>query len=366
MSHSFSPENTRIAVIGCGNVGTQFACICAAKHYRVRVFSSKPELFHPVLEVEDEYGSVVSGRIEFAGKNIGQVVSDCNLIFVAYPAFLFMEAAKMLLPFIRPGMGICVLPGTGGAEFAFQACLAKGAVLYGIQRVPTVARLSQFGKKVRCEGLRKAIHVASIPNDYASDFAAFMKELWGIPCHTLPNYLNVTLTPSNPILHTTRLKTLFADYRPGMVYQSNPLFYGEWDLSSARLLLACDEELQAMCRIMTGLDLSGVLSLRLHYESNTAQEITEKLRSIKSLHNLLSPMKQVPGGWIPDFQSRYFSADFPYGLAIIEELAEILGCNAQNIRDTMKWYRDTTGDFRVLSLKEYGISRAEDIFNFYT
>ena len=31
-------------------------------------------------------------------------------------------------------------------------------------------------------------------------------------------------------------------------------------------------------------------------------------------------MKQVGGGWIPDFRSRYFTEDFPYGLRFIVEL----------------------------------------------
>ena len=70
--------------------------------------------------------------------------------------------------------------------------------------------------------------------------------------------------------------------------------------------------------------------------------MTEKIRSIKSLHNLTSPMKQVDGGWIPDFSSRYFTADFPYGLAIIEAFANVLKCKIPNIMATMNWYREIT------------------------
>jgi hypothetical protein len=33
-------------------------------------------------------------------------------------------------------------------------------------------------------------------------------------------------------------------------------------------------------------------------------------------------MKEVGGGWIPDFESRYFTEDFPYGLRFIKELAQ--------------------------------------------
>lgn len=361
----FAPDNTNIAVIGGGNVGTQFACVCAAKGYRVNVLSSKPELYDGTLEVVDEYGHVTVGKLNRVSTDIGETVENCQIVIVTHPAFRLKEVADSLLPYIRDDMSICVLPGTGGAEFSFRECMKAGATLVGLQRVPSVARLEQYGKRVRCEGLRPSLHLASIPRSKSADFAEFMSFLWGIPCTALPNYLSVTLTPSNPILHTTRLRTLFADYAEGRVYERNPLFYGEWSDASSELLIACDGELQQMLKRMDKLDLRNVRSLKLHYDSDTVEAMTQKLRSIRSLHNLASPMKQVPGGWVPDFKSRYFTADFPYGLAIIEELAEVLDFDASRIRDTMDWYRRVTGDTNRLDLGRYGIHTLEDIYALY-
>ncbi len=362
---NYTPENTNIAVIGGGNIGTQFACICASKGYKVNVFSSKPELYDGTLEVVDEYEIVTVGQLNKITSDIGDAVEDCQIIIVTHPAFHLKSVADQLLPYIKNDMNICVLPGTGGAEFAFRECMKAGATLFGLQRVPTVARLEQYGKRVRCEGLRSELFLASIPSSKAEDLAEFMAGLWGIPCTALPNYLSVTLTPSNPILHTTRLRTLFADYEEGKVYDRNPLFYGEWSDASSELLIACDGELQEMLKIMDKLDLHDVRSLKLHYESDTVEAMTKKLSSIKSLHNLASPMKQVEGGWVPDFKSRYFTADFPYGLAIIEELAAVLKYDAPNIKDTMDWYRRVTGDTNRLDLSAYGIHGLQDIYDLY-
>lgn len=361
----YTTGNTKIAVIGGGNIGTQFACVCASKGYKVNVFSSKPELYDGTLEVVDEYGKVIVGKLNKVTANIGEAVDGCKIIFVTHPAFRLKEVADQLLPYINEDMNICVIPGTGGAEFAFRECLQAGVTLFGIQRVPAVARLEQYGKRVRCEGLRSELFLASIPSSKSEDLATLMSYFWGIPCYALPNYLSVTLTPSNPILHTTRLRTLFADYEEGKVYERNPLFYGEWDNASSELLIACDDELQGMLKVMKKLDLHNVRSLKLHYESDNVEAMTKKICSIKSLHNLRSPMKQVKGGWIPDFQSRYFTADFPYGLAIIEELAEVLDFDAPNIKDTMGWYRKVTGDMNKLELAAYGIHCLEDIYELY-
>lgn len=362
---NYKPENTNVAVIGGGNIGTQFACVCASKGYKVNVFSSKPEQYDGTLEVVDEFEHVTVGKLNKVTADIGEAVAGCQIIIITHPAFHLRSVADQLLPYIKEDMNICVLPGTGGAEFAFRECMKAGATLFGLQRVPTVARLEQYGKRVRCEGLRSELFLASIPSDKAAGLAEFMSGLWGIPCTPLPNYLSVTLTPSNPILHTTRLRTLFADYEEGKVYERNPLFYGEWSDASSELLIACDGELQEMLKLMDKLDLHNVRSLKLHYESDTVEAMTRKLCSIKSLHNLASPMKQVDGGWVPDFKSRYFTADFPYGLAIIEELAGVLGYDAPHIKDTMDWYRTVTGDTNRLDLGQYGIHTLEDIYALY-
>lgn len=364
-SLKYNPQNTKIAVIGGGNIGTQFACMSASKGYTVKIHSTKPEKYDCELEIINEASEITCGRVACVTADIAEAVRGCNIIIVTHPAFQLKKTADKLLPYVSSETNICVLPGTGGAEFAFRECIRKGATLFGLQRVPSVARLEEYGKRVRCEGLRSELFLASIPENKANDLAEFMGALFGIKCTVLPNYLSVTLTPSNPILHTTRLCTLFADYAPGKVYDRNPLFYGEWSDASSELLIACDEELQQMCRALDQMDLSKVLSLKIHYESPDVRALTNKMSSIKSLHNLSSPMIQVEGGWIPDFNSRYFTADFPYGLAIIESLADILGFEVPNIRSTMDWYRDVTGDVSRLELAEYGISTINDIYALY-
>lgn len=354
-----------VAVIGGGNVGTQFACVCASKGSEVRIYTSRCSEFADTLELVDEFGHVTRGTIKLATDDISEALRGADVIFVTTPAFMLEDIAEKMLPHIEKDQVIVVLPGTGGAEFAFHDCLRKGAILSGVQRVPAVARLEGYGRRVRCEGLRKEMFLASVPRRYAADISELISDLFGIPCTPLPNYLCVTLTPSNPILHTTRLRTLFKDYREGVTYDRIPKFYGEWSDESAELLLKCDRELQDMIALMDQADLSSVKSLKIHYESDDVPSLTNKLRSIESLHALPTPMVKVAGGYIPDFDSRYFKADFPYGLAILESFAEVLDYDATNIKETMDWYIKMTGDCRSLSLEEHDITTVQDIYDFY-
>lgn len=145
----------------------------------------------------------------------------------------------------------------------------------------------------------------------------------------------------------------------------NPLFYEEWNDKSSELLFLCDEELQKVCRHLSGFDLSKVVSLKIHYESCTPSALTAKLRSIDSLKGLYSPMVAHENGYIPDFQSRYFTADFPYGLDIIRQIAELAQISVPNISRTMRWYRQVSKDTSCFDLRDYGINKIEDLYRFY-
>lgn len=357
----------KVSVLGAGNIGTYFAAALGAKGHEVVVCSSHPERVRPVLEVADRSGKVLlSGKIQESVDSVKEAVKGAEVVFVTYPAFMMAETAAAMETALLEGAMVGLIPGTGGGEFAFRKSVAeKHITLFGLQRVPAVARLNLYGRQVQVEGKRERLHVAAIPAGNGERVAALLEDTFDMPCQVLPNYLCVTLTPSNPILHTTRLKTLFADYVPGKVYERNPLFYEEWSDASSELLLRCDEELQTLCKRMDRLDLSPVRSLRLHYESDSPQALTRKLQSIKSLQGLSSPMKQVAGGWIPDFSSRYFTADFLYGLSILQQIAEVFQVPTPYMDSTMDWYRNLCPGEKGFSLAGYGMDAQQALYAFY-
>lgn len=357
----------KITVIGAGNIGTQFAAAFAAKGNEVTVYASKPEKISNTLTIVDEIDNVsAEGEIALVTSDIERAVKDAEYIFVTYPAFMLKSIADKMCDFVNHGTKIGVIPGTGGAEFAFKKLIEdKGVILFGLQRVPAVARLKEYGKTVCVTGYRDRLKLAGIPKSSLRGIADLLTETFSIPCDILPNYLSVTMTPSNPILHTTRLRTEFADYKEGVVYPRNILFYEEWSNNSSKLLFACDEELQKICQKLTKLDLSDVRSLKEHYESDTAEKLTAKIRSIKSLQGLGSPMKAVEGGFVPDFSSRYFTADFPYGLSILQQIANIAGAEVPNMTSTINWYKKVSRDMTEFNLADFGINTLDDLYNFY-
>ncbi|MBO5317366.1 MAG: NAD/NADP octopine/nopaline dehydrogenase family protein [Oscillospiraceae bacterium] len=355
-----------ITIVGGGNIGTQFAVHCAYKRHAVTVFTSKPERFSQTVRCVDAQGNeTCCGELSCVTSDPETAFSQAQVIFVTVPADCMAQYARLITPYVRPGVMVGLIPGTGGGECAFRECLDKGAVLFGLQRVPAVARLAEYGRTVCSTGYRPELFAAALPKKHTQDCCRLLSEIFDMPCTPLPDYLNLTLTPSNPILHTTRLRTLFGDFAPGVVYDRIPLFYQQWSDESSRLLFVCDDEVQQLCKKLSMFDLSGVRSLKEHYESKTPEALTQKISHIPAFQGLPSPQKAVDGGYIPDLQSRYFTADFSYGLSILVQVAQLFGSPCPNMEETLQWYRDISGDSRMFRFADWGLDDPATFISFY-
>ena len=354
-----------VTVAGGGNIGTLLAAHAADKGHRVTVFSSRPESFSDTLSVISPEGkTVVSGKIAGASNDPAGAFSGAELVLVTLPAFAMESLSEKIEPFANEKMFICLVPGTGGGECAFRRCAEKGAVIFGIQRVPAIARLIEYGRSVCGSGYRGRLTGASLDPSRTEECCALVGGIMDMPCDPLPNYLNITMTPSNPILHTCRLYSMFRDYGEGVTYPRVPLFYEDWDDFTSRLIFRCDSELLATCKGL-GMELSGVRPLQEHYESPTPEAMTRKISSIPAFKGLTTRMLSKDGGFIPDLGSRYFTADFPYGLSILVQLSELAGTEAPTMRTVLGWYESLTGQKNGFSFADYGITDLDGLRRYY-
>lgn len=356
----------RITIVGGGNIGTQFAVHCAESGHKVTVFTSTPELFDLHLEIVDEHGVIThEGTILGATDDAEIAFRHAELILVTVPANGMEAAAQSVYAHSDKKAVIGVVPGNGGSECAFRRCIERGNVFFNIERVPAIARLIQKGKTVRSTGYRSELRVAALPGREAARCADLISGIFHIPAKTVPCLLNLTLTPSNPILHTSRLFCLFQDWREGRTYPAVPLFYEDWDDASSELLLRMDEETQRVCRALPELDLTHVISLKKHYQAKTAEAMSRKIRSIPAFHGLRAPILTVDGGLVPDLHSRYFTADFSFGLHIFQQVAQFAEVPTPCMDRVMNWYRKIAVVKKEFSFQAYGITDRGSLARFY-
>lgn len=89
------------------------------------------------------------------------------------------------------------------------------------------------------------------------------------------------------------------------------------------------------------------------------------MRSIKSLQGLKTPSIETKDGLIPDFNSRYFTADFPYGLEILVQIGKIAGVSTPNLQETLDWYWNIAGSVKKFLYTDFGITNKTHFTKFY-
>ena len=71
-------------------------------------------------------------------------------------------------------------------------------------------------------------------------------------------------------------------------------------------------------------------------------------------------------GFVPDFDSRYFSSDFPYGLSILIQVANMIGVQVPTMKSVYDWYEQICGEREQFGFREYGIENYEQFLKFYS
>ena len=369
-----------ITVVGAGNMGLAIVShIAFVGKHNVQLYTNKS--IPDTITMNDVEAGIYEDTSNFSVTDSAQVAfSNADIIMCTYPAFLRMPFIKEVEKYLKPGVKIGFFPGYGGAEYACKGLIEKGVVVFGMQRVPYVARCEKNPDKFVAGILskKKTLYLATIPYGFTEETAKQIGELLDIPCEPLKEYLSITLAPSNPLLHITGMYTAFKDYKPGDTYPSEIPFYEQWTDETSEILFDYDDEVQQICRALSPLDLADVVPLPIYYESPTPHDMTKKLQSIESFKAVRVPLKKENDSYIPDFGSRMFVEDFPFGVCILKAFALILGIDTPIIDMMLKFYKDLTGieyfepngsfgkDILETGIPQnFGLNTKEDIISFY-
>jgi opine dehydrogenase len=228
--------------------------------------------------------------------------------------------------------------------------------------IPWICKITRYGEEARIIGPKDRLFVASYPVDRKDDIASKIETLFDIPCGTVPNFLNLTLTPSNQIIHPARYYGIFRDWDGKRTYSKEELaarngltLYETIDELSAEILKCLDNELQqiklALLQRYPQLDLSFVPPIDERIHEQYGNQISDKssLRSTfatnQGYRGCATPLKEVgPNKFIPALESRLFWEDIPYGLCILKNLAEMLGNFPTPMLDKMiRWHQQWMG-----------------------
>ncbi len=314
----------KICICGGGSLGHVIAGWLSGRgKAEVSLLTGRPERWSDSVTVLLPDATTIEGRISAVSNNPEEVVAPADVVLFCYPGFMIASELERIKPHLRKDAFVGTVFSSTGFFFEALRILDREQPIWGFQRVPFISRVSEYGSSAKLLGFKPCYHIAveNVDDERKRAFADLVADWFERPVHILKNYLEASLTNSNPILHTSRLYTMFGGENEGKVYPRMINFYEEWTVEAADMLIKMDEE---FFRVLAVLPVTeGYLPTILdYYESHDAASLAQKLSSIESFKGITSPMVQTAEGWVADFGSRYFTEDFPCGLKYIWQLAK--------------------------------------------
>lgn len=369
----------KVTVIGGGNIGMCLVGeISRIKGYDVTLYTSTPEVFDKQIKVMDDEREItyLSGSF-LVTDDLEIAVRDADMILCTVPAFMRKSIIEKMENVIKESAFLGFFPGYGGAEYYCDKLLKRGITIFAVQKVPYVARTKEKGKIAGLMSKKPSLFIAAMPKQQTDVISRIVEDMLLIKCHVLNNYMETTLLPGNPLLHTSGSYVFLKNYKEGDIFSSPIYYYQSWDDECSRVICDFSDELHAICKKIP-IDLSGVKTIQEYYEADTPEKLTAKFHTIPSFKPLLLPMKEVSNGYIPDFSSRFYIEDIPYGVCIIKALALLVKIKTPTIDTILNWYTKMTGkvyfekddsfgkDIRETAIPQlFGITSVEDLKQFY-
>lgn len=362
----------KITICGFGNVGKSLVHQIS-KNFEVNIltFSKSKKDKNIVTKLESD-GTILNNIINKIYTEPKECLKNTDILIITVPNFLREEVVKKILPFLHKKILICFIPGIGPSQFIANKYLKDYKVIC-LERVPYIAR--EKNGIVNIISDREIIKYACLDkkNDFDKEIEfLFLKKVKKIP------YYSVTLTSSNAILHPTRMFNIFSNHEE-KIFKNEILFYPEWDEKSSKLLNLCDDEIMKICEILKDNKIidEEIISLMKYYESETPQQLTQKLRNIKAFKDIRLPMLKIgENQYVLDKKVRFLTEDVPFGLLMFKGLAEIFEIETPSIDKVITWAQKILGEEYIKNHKivkfqntgcpqNFGVFTIEDLRNIF-
>ena len=298
-------------------------------------------------------------RLDTVGHD-ATLVANADLVILTVPAHVraaWLRGMVQALPRDKP-VYVGAIPGFCGFDWLAEQILAErpNAVIWGMKDVPHTAYDLHPGVSVRMGGAKQVLHVGTHAREGASARTALqrmLQRLYAAPVELLDHYLEITLTPGNPIMHSSVVYGLAGPYSQWheRTFPAPVCWWTDCTELGAYFLARSDEENQRLCKAAEqrlGINLSSVKPLHQEIVEAYGDQVRDPrtllsvLRSNQAYDAIEAPMVQAVGqpGYVIDKDSRAFQEDVAYGLAVLVEKGRRLNVPLPHIQEIFDWNVD--------------------------
>ena len=331
--------------------------------FEVSILTTHPDKWAKSIELEwlDPSGKILetySGDLKKASNNPKDLIPEADYIVFCMPVHQYRVCLQQIAPFINKRKTVFIGTVYGQAGFNWMVDEIKlknnltNIVTFAFGLLPWICRIIKYGQKGVTYGGKAMNYAACYPKQYFSQLDEELFEQigykWFGKGHTeqSENFLSLTLSVDNQIIHTSRCYGLFKVYGP--VWQKKedvPMFYKDYDDVSAKLLTGLDadyskirEEIKRRYQLKNFKHMLDYLALeRFSYQSQNT-DVKESFVTSQTLVSIATPVVQNNDGlWEVDRNHRFFLDDIYYGNCIAKWMAEQLCIETPTINEILHW-----------------------------
>lgn len=369
MTEALSGQPLNVVICGAGKTGHLTTVLFKQlPDVRVTLLGSHPRLpeayqqhgkrLHALLPD----GETLTATPDCVTCDPAEACRDADVVIITVPANFRADLLARIVPHLPANKPVYVgaIPGFCGFDWLAERELAArpNAVIWGMKDVAHIAFDLLPGQSIKMGGEKATLYVATHRRETAASRQALMallQRLYSAPVVLLPDYLEITLTPGNPIMHSAVIYGLIGPYgqwhaRP----LSQPLcWWNDCPELGAYYLERMDEENQRLCAALEarlGVQLDSVLPLKQEIIDAYGDQIADAhtmlsvLRTNQAYHGIGLPLqKDDADGYVFDTQHRVFQEDIAYGLSLLVTIAENLAVSVPYIEEVYRWCSDYMG-----------------------
>eukprot|EP01064_Diplonema_japonicum_P033688 TRINITY_DN6718_c0_g1_i1.p1 TRINITY_DN6718_c0_g1~~TRINITY_DN6718_c0_g1_i1.p1 ORF type:complete len:415 (+),score=98.80 TRINITY_DN6718_c0_g1_i1:65-1309(+) len=354
-----------VTVCGAGNAAHVMVSHLSSLGCDVRWLAPFGNEQESLVEGLKKHGGILMngkvGKPRVVTKSAMEAIPGSKFVFIPLPVFAHEATLRAVVPFCEEDCVIVVLPATGAFDWTAEKVfkdLNKRVDVAGVGPLPYVCRTRKFGEEVNLLGVKSRVGMACTKGADAKAIAGQIENMLGFQVVVFPSFLSITLTPTNPIMHPGRMygmlvaKKYWRESTPPLT--KNVLFYDECDEVSSQWIHRLDNENQMIVKkleeLLPGCIKDSVLPVNQYLKWAYGSSITDHssagacYRTNKQFHGVASPLLEVaPGYWVPNFKSRYFTEDIPFGLLTNKGIAELIGVPTPSMDCVIEWAQHEMG-----------------------
>ena len=356
-------EKSEVTIVGGGSSAHILIPFLSGAGFTVNILTRRPkEWFSKIdLQLHSIDGDTLeefSGSLSKISDNPAVVIPQASFVILCMPVNKYRIALHGLAPHLAKDKEVFVGTIYGQAGFNWMVDEIKkkfdisNITTFAIGLIPWICRIIEYGKTGVTYGCKEINVVAvSPPNRFSELNNRFLKnicERWLKKGHfrQADNFLSLTLSVDNQIIHPSRCYGLFLKYDGKWANKEDiPYFYRDYDQKSADLLQELDADYSKIREAITikysEKDFQYMLDYlsleRLSYQSENT-DIRESFATSQTLGAIKPPTIQLESGeWIIDKDHRFFTDDIHYGLCIAKWIADQLSLDVPTIDSIIHW-----------------------------